>query len=257
MLPQAVHSFHFDRLPVRVLTDEAGDPWFVGKDVAVLLGYANPQKAVRDHCKAARPVGVNNSFTLDPQTILIPERDVYRLVMKSHMAAAERFEEWVVGEVLPSIRKTGSYSKPMTQIEIIAAQAQALVEIERRTLETQQAVAAIEQKVERLEQSSVWDHCPQNCEPITKIRARMLKRYALPAHVVDTVMRGLPLSPKIAGMVRNSHAEAEGQHYAVWAVSDVTRVFKRFVSECNHVTQWFATHPDIEGRFKLAPEVEA
>lgn len=148
-------------------------------------------------------------------------------------------------------------SRPMTQIEIIAAQAQALVEIERRTMETQQAVAAIEQKVERLEQSSVWDHCPQNCEPITKIRARMLKRYALPAHVVDTVMRGLPLSPKIAGMVRNSHAEAEGQHYAVWAVADVTRVFKRFVSECSHVTPWFATHPDIEGRFKLAPEVEA
>lgn len=147
--------------------------------------------------------------------------------------------------------------RPMTQIEIIAAQAQALLDIERRTMETQQAVAAIESRVDQLQQSSVWDHCPQNCEPITKIRARMLKRYVLPAHVVDTVMRGLPLSPKIAGMVRNSHAEAEGQHYAVWAVSDVTRVFKRFVSECSHVTPWFATHPDIEGRFKLAPEVEA
>jgi phage antirepressor YoqD-like protein len=104
-----VKLFNFDGADVRaVLID--GEPLFVAKDVAVALCYANPQKAVRDHCKAARPVGANESFTLDPQTMLIPERDVYRLVMKSHMAAAERFEEWVVGEVLPSIRKTGGYS---------------------------------------------------------------------------------------------------------------------------------------------------
>ena len=145
-------------------------------------------------------------------------------------------------------------ARPMTQIEIIAAQAQALVEIERRTLETQRAVAAIESKVDQLQQSSVWDHCPQNCEPITKIRARIGKRHGLPAHVIDTVMRGLPLSPKIAGMVRNSHEGAEGSHYAVWAVSDVTRVFRRFVSECERVTACFATHPDIDGRFRLERE---
>ncbi len=257
MLPQVVHSFQFDHLPIRVLTDEHGEPWFVGKDVAVLLGYSDTAKAVRMHCKAARPVGVDNSSTLDPQTVIIPERDVYRLIMRSRLSSAERFEEWVVGEVIPSIRKTGSYSKPMTQIEIIAAQAQALVEMERRTLETQQAVKQIEEKVGQLQQSSVWDHCPQNCEPITKIRARMSKRHGLPPHVVDTVMRGLPLSPKIAGMVRNNHEDAEGSHYAVWAVSDVTRVFKRFVDECERVSTWFATHPDIDGRFKLAPEVEA
>lgn len=105
----AVTPFSFDGADVRVVT-VVGEPWFVARDVAVLLGYANPQKAVRDHCKAARPAGVNDSFTLDPQTVLIPERDLYRLVMKSHLAAAERFEEWVVGEVLPSIRKTGGYS---------------------------------------------------------------------------------------------------------------------------------------------------
>lgn len=105
----AVTPFSFYGTDVRVVTI-AGEPWFVARDVAVLLGYANPQKAVRDHCKAARPAGVNDSFALDPQTVLIPERDLYRLVMKSQLPAAERFEEWVVGEVLPSIRKTGGYS---------------------------------------------------------------------------------------------------------------------------------------------------
>lgn len=92
-----------------------GDPWFVAKDVAEVLGYTNTRKAVRDHCKAARPVGGNESFPLDPQTAIIPERDVYRLVMRSNLPAAERFEEWVVGEVLPGLRRmSGYYATPAT-----------------------------------------------------------------------------------------------------------------------------------------------
>ncbi|MFA7429903.1 MAG: BRO family protein [Rhodospirillaceae bacterium] len=100
--------FEFEGAAVRGLSID-GEPWFVAKDVAEVLGYANPQKAARDHCKAAQPVGVNVSFTLDPQTVIIPERDMYRLIMRSKLPAAERFEEWVVGEVLPAIRRTGHY----------------------------------------------------------------------------------------------------------------------------------------------------
>ena len=104
----------FEGASVRIVMVD-GDPWFVAVDVAKLLGYANPQKAVRTHCRNARAVstfeGVTDSVTpLDPQTLLIPEPDVYRLIMRSNLPAAARFEEWVVGTVLPSIRKTGSYS---------------------------------------------------------------------------------------------------------------------------------------------------
>lgn len=108
--PCDVYECSFQGLSVRVVV--MGDEiLFVAKDVAERLQYSNPQKAVRDHCKASRPIGVNDSFTLDPQTVLIPERDVYRLVMRSRMPEAERFEEWVVGEVLPSIRKNGTYTQ--------------------------------------------------------------------------------------------------------------------------------------------------
>lgn len=104
--------FTFDGFDVRVIAID-GEPWFVAKDIAEVLGYTNTRKAVRDHCKAAKPVGGNDSFLLlDPQTIVIPERDMYRLVLKSQLPAAERFEEWVVSEVLPSIRKTGGYAAP-------------------------------------------------------------------------------------------------------------------------------------------------
>lgn len=139
-------TFMFGLASVRVVVI-GGEPWFVGKDVADVLGYSNPQKAIRDHCKGARPVGVNDSFThLDPQTIIIPERDVYRLVMRSKLPAAEKFEEFVVGDILPSIRKTGQYGAapalpalPRTFSEALRALADKTDENER------QAIALAEQ----------------------------------------------------------------------------------------------------------------
>ena len=113
--------FNFHGHSVRVL-DINDEPMFVAKDVAVILGYTNPQKAVRDHCKTRTPlggIGVNDSVPLDPQTIIIPERDVYRLVMRSKLPAAESFEEWVVAEeerTLPGkdrVRAYGCKVKPM------------------------------------------------------------------------------------------------------------------------------------------------
>ena len=137
--------FNFEGANVRVV-DISGEPWFVGKDVAVILGYTNPQKALRDHCKSSKSVGVNDSFTLDPQTIIIPERDIYRLVMRSKLPAAEQFEEWVVGTVLPSIRKTGSYDVmadprfniPQTYPDALRALASSVEENENLRTENQE-----------------------------------------------------------------------------------------------------------------------
>lgn len=115
----SIQVFNFERNDIRTVMVN-NEPYFVGKDVAGVLGYTNPQKALRDHCKAAIAVGsegVNDSFTLDPQTKIIPERDVYRLIMRSKLPAAEKFEEWVVSVVLPSIRKTGGYIQGEEHIE--------------------------------------------------------------------------------------------------------------------------------------------
>lgn len=118
-------TFSFESSSVRVVTGADGEPWFVGKDIASTLGYSNPQKAIRDHCKYPRPVGVNESFThrLDPQTVIVNEPDMLRLIVSSQLPSAEKFEKWVFEEVLPSIRKTGSYvhSGPMSpeQSEVI------------------------------------------------------------------------------------------------------------------------------------------
>jgi prophage antirepressor-like protein len=104
---------NFNSSTVRILLIR-GKEWFVTKDMAELLGYTNPQKAIRDHTKNSQRfdslVGMNESFTLDRQTKLIPEPDVWRLIIKSRLPEAEKIEKWIFEEVLPSIRKTGSYT---------------------------------------------------------------------------------------------------------------------------------------------------
>lgn len=95
------------------------EPYFVGKDVAEMLGYSRPNEAISTHCRCTlkHRIGVETGKKADGSPILqevemlvIPERDVYRLIMRSKLPSAEKFEEWVVSEVLPSIRKTGGYS---------------------------------------------------------------------------------------------------------------------------------------------------
>lgn len=89
-----------------------GKTMFCGKDVATALGYSNTNKALKDHCKTD---GVTNRYLTDSlgrsqETKFISEGNVYRLIAKSKLPSAEKFESWVFDDVLPSIRKTGKYS---------------------------------------------------------------------------------------------------------------------------------------------------
>lgn len=104
-----ITPFNFDGQSVRVL-EINGDPWFVAKDVAETLGYANPADAIKQHCK-----GVAKRYPLQTaggrqEVRILSEPDVLRLIVNSTLPAAEQFERWVFEEVLPTIRKTGSYT---------------------------------------------------------------------------------------------------------------------------------------------------
>ena len=142
-------------------------------------------------------------------------------------------------------------SRPMTQAEITAANANHLVAVERQQREQQVALERIERRVEDLSQTVVWDHCPQNCQSLTRIKETMLKRHGLSGAVVDYVLRVWPNQPNPAGMVRNGHEDALGSQYLVWSKHHVTAAFHRFVSESTMVTATQATHPYFEGRFRL------
>lgn len=85
-----------------------GKPYFVATDVATALGYTNPRKAISDHCKGVTKRDTPTSSGVQ-QMSYINEGDLYRLIMKSKLPSAEKFEKWVMEEVLPSIRENGGY----------------------------------------------------------------------------------------------------------------------------------------------------
>lgn len=147
--------------------------------------------------------------------------------------------------------------RPMTQAEITAANANHLVAMERQQREQQVALERIERRVEDLSQTTVWGHCPQNCQSLTRIKETMLARHGLSGAVVDYVLKVWPNQPNPAGMVRNGHEEALGSQYLVWSKSHVTAAFHRFVSESTMVTATQATHPYFEGRFRLVQKAKS
>ena len=104
------HFTHPDFGSLEVIT-LGGKPYFPATECAALLGYRNPRKAVIDHCRC-----VTKRDTPHPQSAhktiersFIPEGDLYRLIIRSKLPAAVRFETWVCDEVLPSLRQHGFY----------------------------------------------------------------------------------------------------------------------------------------------------
>ena len=108
-------------------------PYFVGKDVADILGYVNGSRDINTHVDEEDKLKYQISTAGQMrEQILINESGVYALVFSSKLPTAKKFKRWVTSEVLPAIRKTGSYSKPKSQLELLVESAQALLEHERK-----------------------------------------------------------------------------------------------------------------------------
>ncbi len=108
---------------VRWFPDENKEPWFIADDVCKILGYKNTAKAIADHCGKvidskdiderhclAKKMTVKDANGQGRPMIAINEPDLYRLIIRSRMPDASKFEHWVMEDVLPSIRKTGKYA---------------------------------------------------------------------------------------------------------------------------------------------------
>ena len=131
---------------IRVVMKD-GEPHFVGKDVATALGYKDPGRAVREHVpdkfkgavEMPSPGGVQN-------VVIINEAGMYKLVMRSKLESAEEFSDWVCGDVLTSIRKTGSYSvtPANNDIDSLAQAISKLADVERERLAFEREKLAFE-----------------------------------------------------------------------------------------------------------------
>lgn len=183
---------------VRVI-ERNNEPWFVGKDVAEALGYSQPAKAIREHVKDTHK-GVSEMDTPGgrQQIIIIDEAGLYSLVLRSKLPAAEAFQEWVVAEVIPSIRKTGSYS---VNQDIKAR------EVEARLNNSRARVASTFLKVAQMTDISEYKHiCQQKAAEVLSgvplLPMQSINENTLSA---DEVGRELGISGNMVGRIANQH----------------------------------------------------
>lgn len=107
---QVFNNPEFGRVRTTLINDE---PYFVGKDVAIALGYERPTDAARKHIDPEdRGVAKIETPSGTQEMTVINESGLYSLILSSKLPTAKKFKRWVTSEVLPSIRKTGGYSAP-------------------------------------------------------------------------------------------------------------------------------------------------
>lgn len=126
---------------VRTVTID-GEPWFVGKDVAEILGYSNTRKALLDHVDEddkTDGVTIRDSIGREQTPVLINESGLYSLILSSKLPTAKKFKHWVTSEVLSSIRKTGQYQMPNLSKEM-----QAIVLLDTRTVQMEKRMDKLE-----------------------------------------------------------------------------------------------------------------
>lgn len=128
-------------------TELNGEPVFAAIDVATLLGYKEPKQAVVMHCKSGELVYCTHANGIGGTNIkFIKESDVYRLIMKSELPSAERFQDWVCEEILPSIRKHGAYMTEET-IEKALTSPDFLIQLATNLKEEQQKRIIAEKQI--------------------------------------------------------------------------------------------------------------
>lgn len=146
-----MNFFNFEDKEVRVQAIN-GEPWFVGKDVADVLGYKNSNDALQKHVDAEDKdaIAICDSIGRMQNTPIINESGLYSLVFKSQLPSAKKFKRWVTSEVLPAIRKTGSYQIPKDPMDALRLMFQA-------TEKTQEKVNQVDARVMHLEENVKLD----------------------------------------------------------------------------------------------------
>ncbi|WP_418419342.1 ORF6C domain-containing protein [Blautia sp.] len=147
---QIFNSEEFGEIRTATIDNE---PWFVGKDVAEALGYANTRDALATHVmdEDKNTVVISDGKRGNPNQTVINESGLYALIFGSKLESAKRFKHWVTSEVLPAIRKTGSYQMQnlSTEMKAILMHDEKLVKIDQRVsgLENTMTIDYGQQKV--------------------------------------------------------------------------------------------------------------
>lgn len=144
-----LQTWSYENSEIRTV-EKDGEPWFVGKDVAAVLGYSNTRDALAKHVddEDKNTVVIRDGIQGNPNTIVINESGLYSLVLSSKLPNAKKFKRWVTSEVLPSIRKHGAYMTDQT-LEQALTSPDFLIQLATQLKEEKEQRKQLEAKVEQ------------------------------------------------------------------------------------------------------------
>ena len=159
-MQQKIQKFRNEQFgEIRTMVDEKGEPWFVGTDVAKMLGYNQSDKAILRHTDEddRMKCTVTDNLGRGQSTFVINESGLYSLVLASKLPQAKAFKRWVTSEVLPQIRKTGGYiplkdqeGRELTDLEIMC---RAMMIMKKSIEQKEQLIADLQPKADYV----VWE----------------------------------------------------------------------------------------------------
>ena len=191
-----VFNFHGQEVRTMTINDE---PWFVGKDVADILGYSKARNAIALHVDEddALKQGLTDNLGRTQETIIINESGLYSLILSSRLPQAKEFKRWVTSEVLPAIRKHGLYAIDdlLENPDMAIAALQKLKEERQLRLKAQEEVAQKNQIIQELQpKASYYDLVLQN-KSLVAISV-IAKDYGMSAKKLNKILHELKIQFK-------------------------------------------------------------
>lgn len=169
MIDNGIQTFNFENNEIRALNID-DKPYFVGKDVADILGYANPSKALADHVDEEDKLNNESLVSLGQRGgWLINESGLYSLILSSKMPNAKKFKRWVTSEVLPAIRKHGAYMTEQ-KIEEALLNPDTLITLAKQLKAEKEQRLLAQKQVEEMTPKAVFHDAVANAENTMLVR---------------------------------------------------------------------------------------
>lgn len=174
------------------------EPWFVGKDVASVLGYSNPSKVLTDHVDPEDKLNNDSLSSLGQRGgWLINESGMYSLILSSKLPNAKKFKKWVTGEALPSIRKHGAYLTP-DKVEEVLLNPDTIIKIAQNLKEEQEKRMQLE--IENNELKPKANYCEQVLQSENAVvTTQIAKDYGMSPQALNSILHELGVQYKVDG----------------------------------------------------------
>lgn len=229
-----VQIFNFNQNDVRTVVID-NEPWFVARDIAKVLEYSNPRKAIIDHVDQEDKrdgVTIRDSIGRNQKPIIINESGLYSLVLSSKTPKAKEFKRWVTSEVLPALRKTGGYivgEEQMSEDELILTAMNVLRrKVDALTLQNQKQAKQIEQMKDK---TTYYDVVLQSPGLVTT--TTIAKDFGLTAAALNQILKSKGIQYKL-GKIWHLTKDYAAKGYA----QSKTYVYDNSLKACRVSTQW-------------------